>query len=128
MSNYVHVTFDWRPDADALEVSENYGRPSTAAEKWIVSDDRDVDDGDGPEVTMFATLTSEELVALRSEWSLDPDRAEPALGFLGDLGDGLPRLYADERHQADGMDWNEGGWTPIDYATISIIGPDARPA
>jgi hypothetical protein len=81
------------------------------------------------EITADIWLSSDELLALRSEWSLDPERSEPNLGFLmADPVDGMPRLFADERHTAEGDDWNVGGWTPVMFADISIIGPDAVPA
>jgi hypothetical protein len=79
-------------------------------------------------LTLSGEIDSETLAEFRDEWIIEPENAEPALGFLGDLGDGVPRLYADERHMPEPMDWNMGGVTPVIDATVSIIGDDAQPA
>lgn len=139
--NYVHVTITYRVDeddeADDFEVAATWALPGSGPEDkaaWIVSDSGRIEAGEGDyefayrEVIAFRWMTTAELDQFRSQWGIDPDDADLALGFLGDLGDGVPRLYDDERHSMDGMDWNVGGWTPVWCVDVSIIGPDARPA
>lgn len=133
-TNYVHITFTMRPetpDDGYYAVSERW--PLTwEPDRWTVSDSGDIPVGEGDydfeyrEVIAFAWLDSDALASFRAAWCLDPEDSEPNLGFLADLGFG-PRRYADERHSADGMDWNEGGWSPVMFADVSIVGPDARP-
>lgn len=132
--NYVHIRLLMRTGRLFDDVTKRFGLPSTASHKWVVSDSgplsADEGDYDFPyrEITSFAWLTHVELKELRREWSIEPEDAEPAGGMLADLGDGLPRLYPDERHHFDGEQWNAGGWTPVMWAELSIIGEDARPA
>jgi hypothetical protein len=131
MLDYLHITFTMRPDSEA---SATYGLPEWLADVLNVDDSGPIaaEDGDYEfayrEVIASGAITSDQLARLRDEWCLDTEDAVPCMGFLGDLGDGLPRMYADERHDIDGMDWNMGGYSPIMFATLSIVGPDAAPA
>lgn len=77
-------------------------------------------------VTMSGWVSDDVLATFRDEWFLDPDRAEASLGLLGDLGDGLPRLYDDERHIIDDGAFGVGGLDPVLDATVSIVGGDDR--
>jgi hypothetical protein len=132
-SEYVLLKIYMKPRSEH-DVLPTWALPSTCKERFIecLSDDEvDAEDGDFDfpyrEVEAFAWLTSEELQGLRNEWDLYPEGAEPALGFLGDLGDG-PKWYDDERHCEEGDGWNIGGVTPVLWCDVSIIGPHAKPA
>jgi len=62
-----------------------------------------------------AELTNSEWEALKDEWSIDVKDSEPNLGIL--TGFGQLDAWA---FNFDGMDWNLGGVTPIDYATLYV--------
>lgn len=116
-----------REDREPMDI------PATFAGRWTLSDSGDIPAHEGDydfryrEVIADLWATADEIRALREEWSLsDP---EPTGGFLmASPVDGMPTVYPDERYDIDGSDWNVGGWTPIMFATVSIVGPDARPA
>jgi hypothetical protein len=130
--NYVHVTAYMKVGEDYDGYSERTALPSVG--EWTVEDSGTIaaDDGDFDfpyrQITAFAFMDAATLETFRSEWSIDAEDATPAMGFLGAVYDNLPRLYDDERHTADGMDWNVGGVTAVMWVDISIIGPEAVPA
>lgn len=136
---YLHLAIYYRTDEDAANVAASWALPDAvrpAIGETVHLEDSgpipaDEGDFDFPyrQVTASGWITAGQLAALREEWSLEPEDAEPNLGFLADLGDGIPRVYPDERHTADGMDWNVGGWTPVLWADLSlVIPPEDEPA
>jgi hypothetical protein len=94
---YVHVTAYFSDmSAGARTIV-----PNSVPGRWTLDDfasGPDADDNpmglDYPYriVTATAWLAPAELAEFRRDWDLTPNRAEPALGFLGDIGDGIPRL------------------------------------
>lgn len=78
------------------------------------------DDDLFPSRKWAGTITRPQWDALRSAWSLTPEASEPNLGMLTGFGK-LP-AYA---FMFDGMDWNMGGLTPIEYASLYINVPAA---
>lgn len=77
-------------------------------------------DGDGHDaVTLHrkwsGTISESVYQKLVSAWDLDPEDSESNLGMLTEYGH-----LAGLRFGFDGMDWNAGGETPIDYVSLSV--------
>jgi hypothetical protein len=137
MTTYCHLRITYRrDDGDTYDVADTWAMPECLKGRddvHVSGTDEDEDEfGLGipvREVTVEGWLDDDALAELRSEWSIEPDDAEPALGFLGAIEpDGVPRMYADERHTFHPMDFNVGGWTPVLDASLSLIGDGAVPA
>lgn len=66
-------------------------------------------------VKMVAELTPEQWQTVVNVWSLEPDDSEPNGGIL--TGYGHLNSFA---FNFDGMDWNMGGLTHVDYASLYV--------
>lgn len=129
MNAYIHIEAIMRDDEDEYRgASDRWALPSSIFPTLdhmvsVVNEDED-EYGLGIPVrvvTVSGEIDAATLAALRSEWSLDPEDSEPNMGFLGDLGDGMPRIYESERYNFDAMDFNVGGWSPVLDVTVSVI-------
>jgi hypothetical protein len=132
--NYLHIVITMSDEDKFKEASDQWAVPECLKNRDSIHIDVTHEEEDEfglgipvRIVTVSGFVTDMLLGDFRREWNAEPENAEPAMGFFGDIGEG-PRWYDDERHTFGGDEFNVGGWTPVLDVTVSIIGEKAVPA
>ena len=127
-------TFTLRRDVEYLasEVCHpDYAAPrGTEDLVWERTGDEEVIESDwsGPDQMVRAyrwdlfsvTLEDLETLADLNLWDPDSGDVEPLAGYLTDSS-GLPRLHPACSIVSDGMDWNQGGWSPVYIVSDYVV-------